>query len=67
MAFVYLVKREGVTLHPSYLRPDGKFNGGHKEAKQYETKEEAETKAFMIITQHPEWVGLLRVVRSPEF
>lgn len=26
-AWVYLVKREGVTLHPSYLKPDGKFNG----------------------------------------
>lgn len=67
MPFVYLIKRSGVTIHPSYLRKDGKFNGGHDEAVQYETKEEAEAKAFTLIAKHPEWLGHLSVVRSAPF
>lgn len=66
-AWVYLVKRSGVTIHPSYLKPDGKFNGGLKEAKQFESREEAETKAFMLITKYPDWIGKLKVVRSPQY
>lgn len=67
MPFVYLIKRTGVTLHPSYLRRDGKFNGGRNEAVQYETRDEAEAKAFSLIAKHPEWLGHLSVVRSASF
>lgn len=50
-------------MHPSYLRNDGKFNGSREEAKQFETRDEAEAKAFLIVAGHPDWIGLLSVVR----
>lgn len=73
MPFIYLIKRSMppspfmTSMSTSYLRPDGKFNGAHHEAKQYETREEAEAKAFNLIAKHSEWFGKLSVVRSAPF
>lgn len=70
MPFVYLIKRSLPSKwgdFPCYMRPDGKFNGGHSEAKQYETKEEAEAKAFLLTVKYPAWIGNLHVVRSAPF
>ena len=50
-----------------YFRRDGKLFALRHEAVQYETKEEAEAKAFTLIAKRPELLGNLSVVRSAPF
>jgi hypothetical protein len=47
--------------------PDGKLLGSHDEAKQFETHNEAEAKAFSIVMKHPSLIGMVSVVRSATF
>ncbi len=66
MPWVYAIKRTMPSSFgevPCYFKSDGKFNGSMSQAKEFETREEAETKAFLLVTKHPEWIGRLSVVR----
>jgi hypothetical protein len=68
--WVYLVKcvtKEAGTTVTTYLRKDGWLRGGHDEGIQFETREEAEAKAFKIVAKHPDLLGRLSVVRSAPF
>lgn len=65
MGWVYFIKKvsPGPPRTATYLRDDGKFYGFPSNAKQYETREEAERKAFLLVSKNPEWIGRVTVVR----
>lgn len=64
MPWVYLVKvttRQGMW----YLNNHGKwrFNTDRDVAKQFETRESAESRAFLMVSKDPEILGKVAVVR----